>query len=378
MADRFDVIVLGLGGMGSAALARLARRGLRVLGLEQFSPAHLLGSSHGQSRIIRQAYYEDPAYVPLILRAYELWAELEQQSGRALFLRTGGLMVGYAESELIAGSTRSARQYGLAHEVLGAAEIRRRFPVMRPREDEVGLYEPNAGILFPEECILAHLQAATGAGAEARFGVRVEAWQATPGGGVRVRTGAGELEAGRLVIAAGAWFSAVAPELRLPLQVERNVLHWYDARANAELFAPGRFPVYLVERRGLPTFYGFPDLPGQGIKVAVHHSGEATTPAGINRTVDPAEAEAMRTLMAEFLPDAAGAWRRSVACMYTNTPDCHFVIGLHPDHPQVVLAGGFSGHGFKFCSVVGEVLADLAVDGGTRHPIGLFAPVRFR
>jgi sarcosine oxidase len=377
LAKQYDVIVLGLGDMGSAALAHLAARGKKVVGLEQFSPAHSMGSSHGQTRVIRQAYFEDPAYVPLLLRAYELWADLERQTGRHLFLKTGGLMTGYAGSEVVAGSTRSAREWNLAHEVLTAADIRRRYPVLTPLDDEVALYEPNAGILFPEECILAHLQVAVAAGAEARFGTKVTGWQATPGGGVTVRTTDGEFSADRLVICAGAWFGKLAPELNLPLKIERNVLHWFDPAANAPDFAPERFPIFLLQRRGVPIFYGFPAMPGQGFKVAIHHSERYTTADEIDRTVAPAEVEAMRQIFSGFLPSANGTWRRSAVCMYTNTPDEHFVIGIHPQHPQVVVAGGFSGHGYKFCSVMGEVLTDLAIQGGTPHPIGLFSPTRF-
>jgi sarcosine oxidase len=285
-------------------------------------------------------------------------------------------MLGPEGSEVVAGSARSAREHGLAHEQLTASDIRRRYPVMRPAADEVAVFEADAGLLFPEACVLAHLEAAVADGAEARFGTRVTGWAATAGGGVSVRTDHGTVEAGRLVICAGAWFGAVAPELGLPLQVERNVMHWFDPVANREAFAPDRFPIYIAERSGTPVIYGFPALPGEGVKVGFHHSGQITTPDAINRAVGADEIAAMRAALAAWLPDAAGAWLRSTACMYTNTPDEHFVLGLHPSHPQVVLAGGFSGHGFKFCSVVGEVLADLAMAGGTPHPIGLFSPQR--
>ena len=372
----YDVIVLGLGGMGSAALAHLAARGLKAVGLEQFSPAHALGSSHGQSRIIRKAYFEDPAYVPLLLRAYELWEALERRTGRSLLLRTGGLMLGPEGSEVVAGSARSAREHGLAHELLTAADIRRRYPVMRPAVHEVALFEADAGLLFPEACVLAHLEAAVADGAEARFGAQVLGWEAIAGGGVRVRTATETVEAERLVICAGAWFGAVAPELGLPLKVERNVMHWFEPVANSEAFAPDRFPIYIAERRNTPVFYGFPALPGQGVKVAFHHSGQITTPDEIDRRVRGDEIAEMRAALAAWLPDAAGAWQHSVACMYTNTPDEHFVIGLHPRHRQVVLAGGFSGHGFKFASVVGEILADLVAQGRTSHPTALFSPAR--
>jgi len=379
MAERhYDVIVLGLGGMGSAALAHLAARGQRVLGLEQFSPVHTQGSSHGGSRIIRQAYFEHPDYVPLLLRAYELWADLERRTGRTLLVKSGGLLAGYEGSEVVQGSLKSARRNGLPHEMLSAADIRRRFPMMRPRDDEMALYEPDAGVLFPEECIVAHLEAAVAAGVEARFGSKVTGWSPTAEGGVQVSTTGGKVSADRLVICAGAWLGAIARDLGLPLRVERNVMHWFEPSVPESEFGAGRFPVYLLQRQGERVLYGFPALPGHGgVKVAFHHSGEAALPDELNRQVSQTEVAEIRRALEGWLPDAAGTWRKSAACMYTNTPDEHFVIGPHPEHPQVVLAGGFSGHGYKFCSVVGEAVADLATAGSTRHPMGLFDPSRF-
>jgi sarcosine oxidase len=373
----YDAIILGLGGMGSAVAAHLAGRGKLVLGLEQFSPAHDRGSSHGASRIIRQAYYEDPAYVPLLLRAYELWADLEKDAGEQLYLRTGGLMVGQQESELVQGSLRSARQHGLAHELLDAREIKRRFPATRPRVDEVAVFEEPAGMLFPEACIRAHLRRAAAAGAELRFDTAVSAWRATPGGGVEVTTEAGErFAAQRLVVCAGAWLAQVAGDLEFPLRVERNVMHWFEPSSNGSLFAPAMLPVYIIDRRQRFMLYGFPSVAGSGVKAALHHSERFTTPQELDREVTDQEVESMRAELAQWLPDAAGRHLASVVCMYTLTPDLHFLIGQHPREPAVLIAGGFSGHGFKFCSVVGEVLADLAIEGSTRHPIELFSPRR--
>ncbi len=373
----YDDIVVGLGGMGSAAAAHLAARGRHVLGLEQFTPAHDRGSSHGYSRIIRQAYYEDPAYVPLILRAYELWANLEKSSDEPLYLRTGGLMVGKEDSELVQGSLRSAREHGLKHELLDAKEIMRRYPATAPRDNDVALFELPAGILFPEACVTAHLKLATTLGAELRFTTEVMSWQETPNG-VSVSTANGErFEAQRLVLCAGAWLQQVAADLDLPLRVERNVMHWFQPKSHPELFGPGRLPVYILDRQQRFMMYGFPDVGGAGLKAAFHHSEIYTTPQELDRTVAPAEIEAVSSALAEWLPAGVGNHLASVVCMYTLTPDLHFVIGLHPHAPNVVIAGGFSGHGFKFCSVVGEVLADLAIDGTTRHPIELFSPMRF-
>jgi sarcosine oxidase len=374
----YDAIVLGLGGMGSAAAAHIASRGKRVLGLEQFTPAHDRGSSHGASRIIRQAYFEDPAYVPLLRRAYELWHKLERTSDVPLYLPTGGLMVGTANSELVQGSLRSAREHGLEHELLSATDLVRRFPATAPRDNEVAVYEKPAGILFPEACIRAYLASASASGAELRFSTPVQTWEANPGG-VTVTLEHGERVAGHsLVLCAGAWMPEVAADLGLPLRVERNVVHWFQPVSQPELFGPDRLPVYILDRGQRFMLYGFPDVDYAGIKAAFHHSEVFTTPGELDRTVKPSEAEDVREALARWLPRGAGQHLGSSVCMYTLTPDLHFVVGRHPRHDNVVIAGGFSGHGFKFCSVVGETIADLVVRGETSNPIELFSPARFQ
>ena len=362
--------------MGSAAAAHLAARGRSVLGLEQFGPAHALGSSHGHSRVIRQAYYEDPAYVPLVLRSYELWNELERRCGDRLLLTTGAIMVGAEDSELVMGSAASARQHGLTHEVFDAREIRRRYPAFRPRNAELGVYEPRAGALFPERSVLAHLQWAAAAGAELRFGTPVSGWSATESG-ITVETADERFNAETLVITAGAWLGETAGTFGKHLRVERNLMHWFEPRANAPDFAVGRLPIFMLERRDEPVFYGFPEIPGQGVKIATHYTGDYTSPGALQRTVSDAEIAAVRKLMSGWIPDASGTHLHSTACMYTNTPDLHFILGLHPEHRNVAIAGGFSGHGFKFSPVAGEILADLAIGGRTEHSIELFDPQRF-
>jgi sarcosine oxidase len=367
----FDAIVLGLGGMGSAAAAHLASRGKRVLGLEQFTPVHDRGSSHGETRIIRKAYWEHPAYVPLVLRAYELWFELERRSARPLYLRTGGLMVGPPGSALIKGSQRSAREHGLEHQMLGPHEIRKRFPATRPLPEEVALYEDGAGILFAEACVRAHLDWASAAGAQLRFEDPVTAWHSS-GQSVWVLTASGRrLEAQVLVVCAGAWLAELAKELALPLRVERNVAHWFACAERAQYFSPECLPIWILERDARSAMYGFPDV-GHGVKAAFHHSHDYASPQTIDRNVAPEEVQRVRDAIAGWLPDANGPHLHSSVCMYTLTPDEHFLIGRHPQCQNVFVAGGFSGHGFKFCSVVGEILADFVVDGATRHPIGLF------
>lgn len=378
MPQNYDVIVVGLGGMGSAAAYHLARRGRRVLGLERYSPAHALGSSHGHSRIIRQAYFEHPAYVPLLLRAYELWEALERDAGEDLLTICGGLMLGAESSHTVAGALRSAREHGLPYEFLDAAEVRRRYPPLRVADGLVGFYETRAGFLRPEACVAAHLRLAAAHGAELRFEEPALGWEFAPGGGVRVRTGRGEYSAERLVVAPGPWAPQLLADLGLPLVVERQVLYWFEPVARAADFAPDRFPIYIWEFEDESQLYGFPAQPGPpgGVKVAFFRAGEPTTPETIDRSLRPAELAEMRAALAEHLPDLNGPLLASATCMYTTTPDQHFVIGAHPSQPGLIVASPCSGHGFKFASVVGEILADLAIDGATRHPIGLFDPQR--
>jgi sarcosine oxidase len=376
---RFDVIVVGLGAMGSAAAYQLAAGGRSVLGIEQFGPAHDRGSSHGRSRIIRQAYFEDPAYVPLLHRSYELWERLERESGRRLLTMTGGLMLGPPEGDVVAGSVRSAREHNLPHDVLDAAEIHRRFPPFTPNAGEMGLYEQRAGFLDPEGCISAHLDWAAQLGAELRFNEPVSDWQATAAG-VRVTTPVGAYEGGALVISPGAWGPALLRDLQLPLVIERQVMYWFHPAGGTGPFEVGRFPVYIWETADGTQFYGFPahDGPTGGAKVAILRlEGSETTPETIDRSIREDEVERMRAVVRGRVDALDAPLLAAKTCMYTTTPDEHFVIGLHPGHPQVAFAAGFSGHGYKFASVVGEILAELAVDGRTRHDIELFAPDRF-
>ena len=372
-----DVIVAGLGGMGSAAVYQLAGRGQRVLGLERFSPAHDRGSSHGRSRIIRQAYFEGSEYVPLLLRAYELWEQLEEETGQRLMTLTGGLMIGREDGELVAGSLRSAEEHGLPYEMLDAAGIRRRFPAYAPAPETVALYEEKAGFVRPEETVRAHLDRASSSGADLRFGEPVLSWEAS-GDGVRVETTKSTYEAGRLVISPGAWAPQLLADLDLPLEVIRQVMFWYEPKNGLEPFLPERFPIYIWEPEDGNMFYGFPAQDAdRGVKAAFFRAGGVpTSPDTIDREVHEEEIGFLRGYLAEHVPELAGRCLDARACMYTNTPDEHFVISAHPEHPQVVIACGFSGHGYKFCSVVGEIVADLAIEGSTRHPIDLFSPAR--
>ncbi|MEV7425677.1 MULTISPECIES: N-methyl-L-tryptophan oxidase [unclassified Streptomyces] len=381
MAPTYDVIVLGLGGMGSAAAYHLAARGARVLGLERFGPAHGRGSSHGGSRITRQSYFEDPAYVPLLLRSYELYERLERDTGREVATLCGGVMVGRPESLTVSGSLRSALRWDLPHEMLDAGEIRRRFPTLTPEDDEVALFEARAGLVRPETTVTAHVELAARAGAELRFHEPVTGWTELPGGaGVRVRTAAGSYTAGQLVICPGAWAPGLLTDLGVPFTIERQVMYWFRPEGGTAPFLPERHPIYIWEDADGVQVYGFPaiDGPGGGAKVAFFRKGTVCTPETIDRTVSRAETGAMAAHVRRHIPSLPGAFLHAATCMYSNTPDEHFVITRHPAHPEsVVVACGFSGHGFKFVPVVGEITADLALTGSTRHPIELFDPRRF-
>ena len=370
MTKSYDVAVVGLGAMGSAAAYHLARRGMRVLGLDRFSPPHTLGSTHGKTRIIREAYYEHPQYVPLVQRAYECWEELEHESGRELFRKTGGLMIGPAEGVLVAGARASAREHGLPHEKLTAAEIRRRFPALRPDEEMVGLFEPRAGLLFPEQCVAMHLELARRHGAELRYGERLGRWRAN-GGGVSLTTDASAYEVDRLILAAGPWTGELLAELEVPLQVERQLFHWFEPASHLDIFRANRCPIALWEYAPDRIVATFPEV-GHGVKVGIHHEGETVDPDTVRRQITPEEDERVRALVRRLIPEADGRLVDSAVCLYTNTPDHHFLIDLHPFHPQVVIASPCSGHGFKFASAIGEVLADLATTGASRFDLTPF------
>jgi sarcosine oxidase len=379
MSEMYDAIVVGLGGMGGAAACHLARRGQRVLGLERFAAGHARGSSHGGARIIRLAYFEDPAYVPLLLRAYELWRRLERDAAADLLLQTGGLMLGRPASPAVAGALRSAREWGLEHDLLDAAEIRGRFPTLAPGGDTVAFYETAAGLVRTEPTLEAHLRLAVAAGAECRFEEPVLSWDAAAGG-VTVRTAVASYEAGRLVLCPGVFAPAVAG---VPVRAERQLHTWFQPPGGVADFLPDRHPVWLWEpgedTAGLDGYaYGFPALdgPAGGVKMNVTATRTACDPETVDRTVTEAEVAAAAAELARRLVDGPGCLVRAETCLFETTPDHHFVLGLHPAYPQVVVGAGFSGHGFKFVPVVGEILADLATEGTTSHPIALFDPER--
>ena len=370
--ERYDVVVVGVGGMGSAALYHLARRGKRVLGIERFDIPHERGSSHGITRIIRLAYFEHSSYVPLVQRAYELWRELEREAGEQLLHVTGAVEGG---PRIFEGALRSCHEHDLPHEELDGAEVGRRFPAYRLPEELRLVYQRDGGFLLPERCIVAHVNGALAHGAVVRTGERVLEWDARAGG-VRIRTDREEVETERLVLTAGAWSQDVA---RLPpglVSAQRQVLAWLDP-LDPELFAPERFPVFNVALEE-GHLYGFPVHGVPGFKVGFYdHDGQRAGPDSISRETTAEDDVPLREFVERYFPRGAGPTLDVKTCLFELSPDEHFLIDRHPETELAVFGAGFSGHGFKFCSVVGEILADLALDGDTRHDIGLFRISRF-
>lgn len=361
--------------MGSAAVYHLARRGRRVLGLERFDVPHEMGSSHGVTRIIRLAYYEHPSYVPLLRRAYELWRELQAEAGEQLLHITGSIDAGPAGSEVPEGSLLSCRLHDLPHELLEADQLNRRFAGYRLPKGHVGVLQPEGGFLLPERCVVAHVESAQALGAEVHAREAVVGWEPTADG-VVVRTERATYEADRLVLSAGAWLGKLAPSLASIAMPERQVLAWLQPR-RPDLFRPEQFPVFnLMVEEG--RTYGFPVHGIPGFKLGLfHHRHENVDPDLIERQPDADDERLLRAIAERYFPDGAGPTMALKVCMFTNSPDEHFLVDLHPDYPQVVVASPCSGHGFKFATVMGEILADLVTEGQTRHDVSLFKISRF-
>jgi sarcosine oxidase len=364
-----DSIVVGLGAHGSAATYQLAKRGQSVLGFDRFARGHTLASFGGLSRIIRLSYYEHASYVPLLKRAWDLWRELERESGEALLTQTGGLYMGPPDGELVSGSLGSARTHGLEHEVLDNAELRRRYPVFDLEPDWIGVLDAQAGWLAPERSVETHLRQAERHGATLRFAEPIERWE-PDGDGVRVTTSIGSYRARRLVIAAGSWLPRLLPQLAPHLWVERNVLFWFEPRGEFDAFA--RLPVYIVEDTDR-LYYGFPYDPDNGVKMAGLHFGDRVDPDKVDREASATDEERVRAWLRRRMPLANGERRRAQVCLYTNSPDRHFIIDREG---PVTYASACSGHGFKFASAVGEILADLAVSGRSSLDIGFLSAAR--
>ena len=372
---QFDVVVVGLGAIGSAALHQLARRGTRVAGIERLTPGHDQGSSHGESRIIRLGYFEHPSYVPLLRRAYALWRELEAASGTRLIHITGIAEIGPPGGEVVTGTLAASRLHGLPHEIMDAAETMRRFPAFKIPSDYVGVFQPDGGFIAVEPAIATMLSQAQAAGAEIRTSTAV--LSVTPhGDGVRVRTNQGDIDARAAVIAAGPWVKTLVPDLPAPLRVTRQVMGWFQPLDPAP-FAGGHFPVFLLESRH-GVHYGLPPFASGAVKVAKHHHRDETVdPDHVDRAVSAADEALIRGALADHIPAANGPLVAAKTCLYTVTPDHDFLIDRLPGARNIIVASPCSGHGFKFAPAVGEILADLAIEGGTGHDISRFRLGRF-
>jgi monomeric sarcosine oxidase len=366
----YDLIVLGSGGIGSAAMHEAAKRGLRVLGLDRFPAAHDRGSSHGQTRIIRQAYFEHPDYVPLLLRCYSQWSELEKEVNRKLFFQVGLLEAGPADGIVAPGVLRANEQHELGVETLTADEAAQRFPGFRLDPNWLVVHERQAGYLLVEDCIRANIRRSIELGAEHRVGVEVQTWRRDQGG-YRVETDAGGFSCDRLVITAGAWASDLLDDLGVQLRVLRKHLHWFTAEADHH--QSPNCPVFFLETSE-GNFYGFPACDENGIKIAEHSGGvEIEDPLNDERLLDEEDATRIELFTNRHLLRGELERTQHSVCFYTSTADDHFIVDQHPSNPGVAFAAGLSGHGFKFAPVLGQALIDLALDGGTELPIDFFS-----
>lgn len=372
--DRYDAIVVGLGGAGAAAAYHLASAGLRTIGIEQFETVHIHGSSHGRSRIFRTAYSEGPIYVPMVQRAQQLWYALQERSHERIIQRTGGLIIGGADTRLVGGALRTATVCGLRHELLDPDAVRARFPQFALRDDEVAVWDPDAGALVPENCIRAHSRGALEAGAELHYGERVRRW-AVLGDSVRVETTRSEYRGDALVITAGPWTATVALDLDLPLVIERQFMLWFPS-VDRRFTAPERMPVFLWDRPPEFETYGVPDF-GDGVKVGSWRGATARSPEEVDRVFRPQDAEPIRRFVSASLRGVSPREVDVTSCLYTNAPDHHFLIGRHPSYARVLVVSACSGHGFKFASVVGEIVTRLVLRQEPQFDLSPFDPARF-
>lgn len=387
MSEPKDVIVVGLGAMGSAGLYQLARRGADVLGIDQFEPPHLWGSSHGDTRIIRQAIGEGDQYVPFSLRSYEIWQELEKETGESLLTITGGLVVepekgkvSHGAYHFLQNTIEAAKKFNIPHTVLSAAELKDRFPQFIFRGNEKGYYENTAGFVRPEKCIEVQLKLARTHGAKVLFGEKVLSFKTLPDGTVSVHTDAGDYVAKKLIVTAGPWIGEFFPEFRHLFKVYRQVLFWFDVRERFDSYSVGNMPVFMFQLEDGNEIYGFPaiDGPRGGIKVAHEELLNETIPDAINRAVSDEEISAMyEKCIQPLMPGISGTCKRTATCMYTVTPDSGFVIDTLPNNPHVILASPCSGHGFKHSAAIGEALSELAMEGRSRFDLSAFSLARF-
>ncbi len=372
MTAHFDVAVVGLGAMGSAAVAHLAARGSKVIGIDAFYPAHALSSSHGDSRLIRLGYFEDPSYVPLLQRAYENWRTLEARLREDILTVTGVLQIGKPDSKIVSGTRKSCALHNLPLETLSPDQMRGRFPVFSLDQDEVALLDPQGGYIRPEAAVMGHLKLAASDGAALHFGEKVTAIEPSEGG-VSIISDTGRYTAAKVIVATGSWISELVPALRGHAVPIKQVVSWYQP-TDGLVTQPQRMPVFIRDEGENGSFFGFPSIGIDGVKVGRHaHFREPIDPNQPNPVVNERDTDLLDSFIQRRLPSAAGLRVRSTTCRYTMLPSEDFLIDFLPSDNRIVVASPCSGHGFKFTSVVGEILADLALDGGTDLPIGAFS-----
>lgn len=367
-----DVAVVGLGAMGSASLYQLARRGARVIGIDRHVPPHIYGSSHGETRITRQAIGEGAAYVPLVLRSHQIWRELEAQSGESLLLACGGLIMSgevgealhHGKPQFLQRTIQAAQQFGISHEVLDAAQIGERFPQFGLTGNETGYYEPEAGLVYPERCVQVQLEQARHLGAEVQTGERVFKISPRPDG-VQVETDKARYHAAKVVVSAGSWASGLLGEpFARVLRVYRQVLFWLEAE-NPQAYGPERFPIFIwmFGNAEGEHFFGFPQV-SQGVKVATEQSRVSTHPDQAERQISEAETQTLFTRFVQGrLKGLGSTCLKAATCLYTSTADGDFILDHHPDSERILVASPCSGHGFKHSAAVGETMAELALHG---------------
>jgi sarcosine oxidase len=375
-ARTFDAAVIGVGAMGSATCLHLARAGLRVLGLEQFGIPNTRGSSHGATRILRLGLHESATYVPIVRRALELWLELGEAAGRPVYHAIGSLDISRPEAKIFRGSLASCERCDIAHQVLDATEVQRRFPALRPDSDMLAVHQPGSGFLEPEYAISAHADQAIAHGAEIHGHERLVGWEPISGGGYRLTTDRGTYEAGQLLFTTGAWLGKL---LGVPVEPERTVLGWFSTGRHAEHFTPGRLPVWILDSEECGHFYGFPahGIPGFKLGRLREIAPPAVDPDAPRREPDAEDEADMRQFVRRYFPAANGPVLSMSACFFENTPDRAPLIGPVPGAPGCWMLGGFSGHGFKYSSAIGEAAKDLVLGNTPRFSLDPFRTSRF-
>ena len=365
--EKYDIAVLGVGGMGSATLYTLAKRGLNVCGIEQFGVAHDRGSSHGETRLIRKAYFEHPDYIPLLNRAYDLWHEFEKKAGEKLFVENGLIVAGKPDSEVIKGLDLCYEKHNLPHEKLTVNEARKRFPQFHLPEDFIIYFDPIAGFLYVEKSVEKFAELGQKNGATLYTNEKVLTWQANQNH-ISITTDRRKIVAGKLIITSGAWANREMLSLGIDFDIWRKVLFWYDSPEIANYKLDG-FPNFYVEL-DFGSFYGFPAVNEMGLKIGEHEiPGISSLPDEVRRTLQPSDEPVILQFIEKVFPRFQPVRTNFTVCMYTITPDFNFILDVHPEYENVIIGAGFSGHGFKFAPVIGEILADLAIDGSTSHPI---------